>query len=411
MKLVFTYVRHGKTLFNEIRRMQGTCDSPLTEEGIRSAEDTASALCHTHFDRAYVSFTERAKDTAQIILKERNMKAVPLKELKEFSYGSYDGEMIEALQERLDAQKFNDDWTDAGGEDLNMFAERAEKAFRRMISEANDGDHILVVSHGTYFMHLMKTLLKYDREEYIDRMARLGRPLMPNCGIAVFTYEDGVFELVQEPVTADEYRRKYDPKHVNFIYVRHGETMFNVLGRMQGSSGAPLTKKGIEQAEHAAERLKDRKIDKAYVSTAERAIDTAAIILEGRGIEAVEDKRICEVNYGAFEAFIQKDNEEEIMRRHETEDWKDAGGENMQEVWRRFTSFFRYAADHAEDGDTVLLVSHGNLYLNIVEWFGKSRKSLFEEAFKEGRNPMPNCGIFEFSYDSEEGFKVIHYMN
>lgn len=412
MKIRFVYVRHGKTLFNTVSRMQGSCDSPLTHHGIVSAQDTASALCHLKIDRAFCSSAERARDTAEILLQERNMKAVPMKGLKEFSYGDYDGKLVAELQDRLDEVTFSDDWSDAGGENHETFGKRAAQAFERIVSESKDGETVLIVGHGTYFMQLMVTLLHYDREEYIDRKMREGKPLMPNCGIAFFEYEDGVFRLTQEPVSAQEYRALCEPKHVTFLYVRHGETVFNTLNRMQGRCDSPLTQNGIDQARKAAERLKDRKIDRAYVSTAERTIDTAEILLEPHGITAIPDKRLREVSYGTYEAVVQSgDLAEEIFRRHETEEWSDVGGENMKQVWSRIESMLYYAADHAEDGDTVLLVSHGNLYLNMVEYFGKNRGELFKEAFAEGRKPMPNCGVFEFEYNSSRGFSVIHYMN
>jgi broad specificity phosphatase PhoE len=59
MKITFYYVRHGQTLFNVIERMQGECDSPLTEAGIEGARDTASALRKVHFAGCYSSFSER----------------------------------------------------------------------------------------------------------------------------------------------------------------------------------------------------------------------------------------------------------------------------------------------------------------------------------------------------------------
>lgn len=42
MKVNFYYVRHGQTLFNRLGRMQGMCDSPLTEQGIEDAKEIAS---------------------------------------------------------------------------------------------------------------------------------------------------------------------------------------------------------------------------------------------------------------------------------------------------------------------------------------------------------------------------------
>lgn len=45
-------------------------------------------------------------------------------------------------------------------------------------------------------------------------------------------------------------------KHIQFYYVRHGETIFNVKNLSQGSCNSPLTKNGIQQAEKTKEKLK-----------------------------------------------------------------------------------------------------------------------------------------------------------
>lgn len=68
---------------------------------------------------------------------------------------------------------------------------------------------------------------------------------------------------------------------VFFYYVRHGQTLFNVRRRIQGSCDSPLTKQGIVEARIAGSALRDVKIDRAYCSSSERAVDTAALVLEG----------------------------------------------------------------------------------------------------------------------------------
>ncbi|MBO5555420.1 MAG: histidine phosphatase family protein, partial [Solobacterium sp.] len=59
MAVTFYYVRHGQTMFNLRRRLQGTCDSPLTEKGISDARRAELALRKIPFDRAYCSSSER----------------------------------------------------------------------------------------------------------------------------------------------------------------------------------------------------------------------------------------------------------------------------------------------------------------------------------------------------------------
>ena len=99
MKVTFYYVRHGETLFNDLRIMQGKCDSPLTVKGIEQAEETASVLRHVHFDHVFCSSSERAWDTAQMICRYHDNEPVCLKELKEFDFGELDGEpLLDSLQ-------------------------------------------------------------------------------------------------------------------------------------------------------------------------------------------------------------------------------------------------------------------------------------------------------------------------
>ena len=69
-------------------------------------------------------------------------------------------------------------------------------------------------------------------------------------------------------------------KHLYMM--RHGQTLFNVRKRIQGSCDSPLTELGIKQAEAARELIKDIAFDHYYSSTAERASDTLEIVTEGQ---------------------------------------------------------------------------------------------------------------------------------
>ncbi len=58
--------------------------------------------------------------------------------------------------------------------------------------------------------------------------------------------------------------------------MRHGQTVFNLKGKIQGASDSPLTDRGIEQAQAAARYFKNNKIefDDLFTSSQERACDT-----------------------------------------------------------------------------------------------------------------------------------------
>ncbi len=73
------------------------------------------------------------------------------------------------------------------------------------------------------------------------------------------------------------------------LYItRHGETLWNTEGRMQGWNDSPLTDLGIKQAEWLRERIKDLKIDVIYSSPSGRAYNTAEIIKGNRELQVIK---------------------------------------------------------------------------------------------------------------------------
>ncbi len=399
MKVKFYYVRHGQTIFNLVGRMQGSCDSPLTKQGIEDANNIASVLRHISFQHAYTSSSERALKTAQIICQYHDLEPICMKELKEFDFGDLDGEPIEKFTQQIWGDRMRDDWTEFHGESEKIFDERSRKGFSKILEECNDGDNVLVVSHGSYIMHLMNTLLNFDQQAYVEKRNKEGKPWMPNCGICVFTYEDGVWSMEEEPISAQEYRQNHFPKTIHYYLVRHGETQFNVQNRLQGQCDSPLTEKGIQQTKQTKERLKDIHFDYAYTSTSERARDTAEILLNGTNLYASMDDRLKEINFGGLEGSSFLEDFEAQQTRFNPIHYSDINGEDSEDVKRRIRSFLRDTTDICEDGNSVLLVSHANYYTVLLEeLFHINRENLFKESHKKGINPTPNAGVCRFTY-------------
>ena len=89
-------VRHGQTIFNQERRIQGWCDSPLTPLGIYQAKHAAMYFQQhdIHFDHAYCSTSERTSDTLENIT---DLPYTRLKGLKEFHFGKLEGESMRLI--------------------------------------------------------------------------------------------------------------------------------------------------------------------------------------------------------------------------------------------------------------------------------------------------------------------------
>ena len=164
--------------------------------------------------------------------------------------------------------------------------------------------------------------------------------------------------------------------------VRHGQTEFNVEGRMQGRRDSPLTPLGVEQARRMGACLKDLVEDPATVeliaSPLGRTVRTAEIIRETAGLDCriVADERLAEVHLGEWEGLTR----EEIAPLAPTglidsPGWlcRTPGGETFEDLIARLSSFL---ADVDEtDGRRRLVVAHGGS--------GRVLRALYSEAPRE----------------------------
>jgi broad specificity phosphatase PhoE len=88
---------------------------------------------------------------------------------------------------------------------------------------------------------------------------------------------------------------------MELILVRHGETLWNKEGRVQGTSDIELSDTGRDQARRLALVLKDRPLDALYASPLKRALETASLINEYHGLTIETDRGLMEMDQGDFE--------------------------------------------------------------------------------------------------------------
>ena len=87
-------VRHGLTEFNVQERIQGLCDSDLTEKGRAEAAKLAKALAEIDFKEIYASMLGRTIQTAEIIKGSRRLPVQSLPELNEMGIGIWEGRTL-----------------------------------------------------------------------------------------------------------------------------------------------------------------------------------------------------------------------------------------------------------------------------------------------------------------------------
>ena len=147
------------------------------------------------------------------------------------------------------------------------------------------------------------------------------------------------------------------------IYVaRHGETTWNVEGRIQGRSDPDLSPKGYGQSLALLEQLKDRPISAIYTSTLQRSILTAQPIAEYHGILLQRQPELDEIAFGILEGKQFLNLDEEI--RSEWEKFKKdrytyhlPQAENYTDVTNRVRPFLEKIL-HLHQEEEILIVGH-----------------------------------------------------
>lgn len=78
-------MRHGRTDWNERHKLQGRTDIPLNANGRQMAEKAREEYADVHFDVCYCSPLIRARETAEIVLRGRDIPIIPDERLVEMS--------------------------------------------------------------------------------------------------------------------------------------------------------------------------------------------------------------------------------------------------------------------------------------------------------------------------------------
>ncbi len=186
----------------------------------------------------------------------------------------------------------------------------------------------------------------------------------------------------------------------HWFLVRHGETDWNVPGRMQGESDIPLNNEGRAQAKRTAELLKGKNIGLIISSPLARAKETAEIIAKEIGAEIIYEPGFTEKRYGAADGMHYHEVREKYGDLRDYEVTPIEGAETFKEVETRAkAALARHKQNH--QGKNVVIVAHGALIralrkhlknLSVEEMFAlPSMENAEALAFDIG-DPCKKCG-------------------
>lgn len=165
-------MRHGKTDWNTLHKLQGQIDIPLNEEGKKMAAEAAIMYSDIKFDLCYCSPLVRAKETAEIFLKDTSTPILYDNRLMEMGFGELEG--VEALWFEDDTalnHLFSDPvhYEPKGGETFDELFDRTRSFIEEIIKpQLKDNKNILIIGHGAMNSSILCQIRNIPLEHFWD---------------------------------------------------------------------------------------------------------------------------------------------------------------------------------------------------------------------------------------------------
>lgn len=186
-------IRHGETVWNREKRMQGTTDTPLSDVGRSQAQAVGRRLAGEDFSGLYASDLARARETASIIAGHTGQELVMDSRLRERRFGIFEGLTAGEIEERFPEEhaRFisrDPDYEVPGGECARRFTERCLGCLSE-IAGRHRGEGVVVVTHGLVLDAL------YRAAHGLGHGERRPVPLI-NASLNLFGYGAGTWRLL-----------------------------------------------------------------------------------------------------------------------------------------------------------------------------------------------------------------------
>ncbi len=175
---------------------------------------------------------------------------------------------------------------------------------------------------------------------------------------------------------------------MKLIIIRHGETTWNHLHKIQGRADIPLSGLGKKQASLLGNRFSKARIDVIYSSKLQRSIKTAkAVASHHPHIKVASTKCLNEMDWGKweglnFDQIAKRFPKEFEARKRDKYHVAPPNGESSADLKKRIMPFLKGILEkHARH--TVLIVGHAGMNRVIVgAILGWSKQKIAETTFK-----------------------------
>lgn len=181
-------IRHGMTVWNYQRRLQGRRDSPLAIQGRKQAAEIAWILQTLHPTGLWCSPLGRARETAAIVSRQLNIVPEVIPDYHEIAFGDWEGFTLPEINIRWPGawQRWRaDSWNvrPPGGESYVDAHERAYRVVDRLERETIRS--LAIIGHYAFNRLLVALVMKWGPNEAFEmniphdtvyRLQRSGEP-------------------------------------------------------------------------------------------------------------------------------------------------------------------------------------------------------------------------------------------
>lgn len=170
--------------------------------------------------------------------------------------------------------------------------------------------------------------------------------------------------------------------------VRHGETDWNKVGKLQGHTDIALNENGVKQAEICAQFLKESGYELVMTSPLKRAKRTAQIIAQKNALQIIELPLFIERYYGDAEGMSYEDRITQFPNRnYPNQETKEALIDRVMKGLKQITE------ERSEQ--KIILVAHGAVINCILA-------VLSNDEIGSGKTKLANACLSEIVYENNK---------
>ncbi|MBE9069603.1 histidine phosphatase family protein [Leptolyngbya cf. ectocarpi LEGE 11479] len=186
--------------------------------------------------------------------------------------------------------------------------------------------------------------------------------------------------------------------YLTLLLIRHGESLGNVEGRLEGQMSTALSARGRWQTQQLAAYFKDQLKDQAppthiYSSPLQRAVETARPLAAVTGCPLQLAPQIQELHQGIFQGLTWSEANQRYSRLCKqlvaTLDYQPVpAAETLAAAHQRAVSWYRTVGQRHQPGDVVWMVTHGGFMQQLI--------GVILGCDRTWQIPIRNTALFEF---------------